>query len=211
MVFSGLEFKGASPFKNVFIHGTIQTKDGKRMSKSLGTGIDPLKYIDQYGADATRFGIVWQATGQDIKWDEAAVIAGRKFANKIWNAAKFVTQQANAKFGTNDTKRDHTEADTKILDALARTQKSVTTDIENFEFSRALHTAYDFFWHEFCDTYIEAAKLQLADAALTPGTHAVLGTVLTASLRLLHPFMPFVTEAVWEKRGGTTPLIVEQW
>lgn len=211
MVFSGIEFKGVPPFQNVFIHGTIQTKDGKRMSKSLGTGIDPLKYIDQYGADATRFGIVWQATGQDIRWDEAAVMAGRKFANKVWNASKFVIQQAPNGEGPVRGEHGGTEADEAILSALTRTQESVTHDIENFEFSRALHTGYDFFWHDFCDTYIETAKAQLLDAELAPGTRAVLRTVLSASLKLLHPFMPFVTEAVWEKFGSNGLLIVERW
>jgi valyl-tRNA synthetase len=88
MIYSGIEFKKELPFTNVFINGTILTKDGKRMSKSLGTGIDPLKYIDQYGADATRFGIIWQANGQDIRWDETAITAGKKFANKLWNASR---------------------------------------------------------------------------------------------------------------------------
>jgi valyl-tRNA synthetase len=212
MVFSGLEFKGAVPFSNVYIHGTIQTKDGKRMSKSLGTGIDPLKYIDQYGADAARFAVVWQASGQDIKWDEAAVIAGRKLCNKLWNASKFVLQQTeNGKPEAGD-KGPVTEADKKILESFAKTKMDVSADIEAFEFSRALHTVYEFFWHEFCDVYIEASKSQLQDEKSVKSTRAILFSVLVGSVKLLHPFMPFVTEAVWEKLPGTgNMLIVEPW
>ncbi len=209
MIFSGLEFMGKVPFENVLIHGTILTKEGKRMSKSLGTGIDPLKYIDEYGADATRFAVIWQANGQDIKWDEAAVIAGRKFANKIWNAARFVLQQSgisnfSAKGGSAlgrqfpiSKPKPRTAADKKILKELAETKKKIEKGLEKFEFSKALHELYDFFWHDFCDVYLEKSKSQITNHKLQKNTKGVLLCVLTESLKMLHPFMPFITEEVW--------------
>jgi valyl-tRNA synthetase len=216
MVFSGIEFKGAVPFTDVVVHGTIQTKDGKRMSKSLGTGIDPLKYIDQYGADAARFAVVWQASGQDIKWDEAAVIAGRKLCNKLRNASRFVLMSRPTRIDTDASglmrTESRTEADKRILESFEKTKESVSVDIEAFEFSRALHTVYEFFWHEFCDVYIEASKSQLQDEGSAENTRAILFSVLAGSVKLLHPFMPFVTEAVWEKIPGVgNMLIVEPW
>ncbi len=199
MIFSGLEFMGKPPFQNVFVHGTILTKDGKRMSKSLGTGIDPLKYIDQYGADATRFAVVWQANGQDIRWDEAAVMAGRKFCNKIWNASRFVLEQtATSKFEIRNSKlAPQTEADKEILSKLTETKKQTERYIETFEFAKALQNLYDFFWHDFCDTYLEESKKQIADEKMRPSTQTILRNTLIESLKMLHPFMPFVTEAVY--------------
>ncbi len=204
MIFSGLEFMGKPPFQNVFVHGTILTKDGKRMSKSLGTGIDPLKYIDQYGADATRFAVVWQAMGQDIRWDEAAVMAGRKFCNKIWNASRFVLEQTkNAKIQISNDKsisksKSQTAADKEILSKFAQTKKQTEGYLETFEFAKALQGLYDFFWHDFCDTYLEESKKQIADEETKFSTQAILRNILAGSLKLLHPFMPFVTEAIYQ-------------
>ncbi len=214
MIFSGLEFMGKVPFNDVLIHGTILTKDGKRMSKSLGTGIDPLKYIDQFGADATRFAVVWQATGQDIRWDEAAVAAGRKFGNKIWNASRFVLEQSgNDTFGTHDVKlKPKTEADKEIISKLDKTKKETEKLIGTFEFSKALQGLYDFFWHDFCDVYLETSKPQLADAKTKEGTQAILMSVLSSSLKMLHPFMPFITEMIWNEMPERTGLLmVENW
>ncbi|MDO8470346.1 MAG: class I tRNA ligase family protein, partial [bacterium] len=241
MIFSGLEFMGAAPFHDVLIHGTIQTKDGKRMSKSLGTGIDPLTYIEKFGADATRFAVLWQSSGQDIRWDESAAVAGRKFANKIWNAARFVQgitnngstspsavssgpngspslepprAESRDKQPTTNNTKPKTEASIKILEALAQAKASVARDLEQFEFSQALRTAYDFFWHEVCDTYIEVAKRELMDPALAEQTSATLLHVLRGSLKLLHPFMPFVTEELWSALPDYKPdhlLMVERW
>jgi len=193
MIFSGLEFMGEPPFRDVLVHGTILTKDGKRMSKSLGTGIDPLKYVDQFGADATRFGVIWQATGQDIRWDETAITAGKKFLNKIWNASRFVTERAGDAGGDPEAK---TGADKAILEKLEAIQESTGKDIEGFEFSRALQNLYEFFWHDFCDVYLEASKSQLEDEAIQSNTKRVLSHVLRESLALLHPFLPFVTERI---------------
>ncbi len=217
MTFSGLEFMGKVPFKDVLIHGTVLTKDGKRMSKSLGTGIDPLKYVDEYGADATRFAVIWQASGQDIRWDEAAVIAGRKFTNKIWNAARFVLANAapqnDAEWGRGITQKNQTTADKKILKALERTKKNTGKRIESFQFSRALHELYDFFWHEFCDRYLEASKKQMENEKLKKSTQAILFHVLKESLKLLHPFLPFITEVIYRELPGHSKslLLIEKW
>lgn len=210
MIFSGLEFAGKEPFKNVIIHATILTKDGKRMSKSLGTGVDPMDLIQRYGADATRFGLIWQTMGsQDIHWSEEHVVAGKKFCNKIWNSARYVLLQ-NPKSKTPNPKqiqnpKSKTDADRKILKALGRTKKSVSAKIEGYEFGQALHELYDFFWHKFCDVYIEESK-----KSLNPG---VLASVLEESLKLLHPFTPFITEEIWEKLSlkDKKLLIIEKW
>lgn len=212
MVYSGLEFMEEVPFQNVLIHGTIMTKEGKRMSKSLGTGIDPLKYIDEYGADVARFAVVWQATGQDIRWDETAVVGGRKFTNKIWNAAKFVMgnqQQTDEK----NIPEGKTDADKKILEELSVLKTSVGKDIEAFEFSKALHDTYEFFWHSFCDVYLEVSKEQLKDDTQKETTQKILFFVLKESLKIMHPFLPFITEAIYEKlpHADKKLLLIEQW
>lgn len=211
MIYSGLEFKNKIPFTNVFIHGTVMTKDGKRMSKSLGTGIDPLKYIDQFGADATRFGIIWQASGQDIRWDEAAVMAGKKFANKIWNATRFVLTQA-PDFVTSEPE-PKTDADKEILRKLGDLSATIQEDVPSFELSKALHNLYEFFWNDFCDVYLEIAKKQMTDPTLVPTTRIILVRVLTTSLKLLHPFMPFVTETIYQQLPlpDKKQLMIEQW
>lgn len=241
MIFSGLEFTGKEPFRDVIIHATVLTKEGKRMSKSLGTGVDPMDLIGRYGADATRFGIIWQVMGnQDIHWAEEHVAAGKKFCNKVWNAARFVLLQngkfeaRNSKFETNSkfkitNSKQLTTADKKILGGLEKIKKEVDKNIGKYEFGQALHKIYDFFWHEFCDKYLEAAKLQIiprsqssrdSDAKrletnyqLPKTTQEILFYVLIESLKLLHPFMPFLTEEIW----GHLPikhkklLLVENW
>ena len=228
MIFSGLEFTGEKPFSDVIIHPTILTKDGKRMSKSLGTGIDPIELIEKYGADATRFGLIWQMMkNQDIHWDETAAVAGKKFANKIWNASRFVIQNANSKFKIPSlrevSRREKnsklqfknnklTAADKRILIQLQKTKKSVEKNIENFHFGKALRDFYDFFWRQFCDVYLEKSKKQMADGELKENTQKILSFVLFESLKLLHPFMPFITEEIWQSLpGGNKMLITEKW
>ncbi len=215
MIFSGIEFMGKPPFQNVFVHGTILTKDGKRMSKSLGTGIDPLKYIGEFGADATRFAVVWQANGQDIRWDEAAVMAGRKFCNKIWNASRFVIEQSgNSKFEIRNLKlTPETAADRTILTKLSKIKKQTEKSIEQFEFAKALQGLYDFFWHDFCDRYLEESKKQIGDEKTRSSTQAILRNTLVESLKILHPFMPFVTEAVYQNLDGGSDrlLMTTEW
>ncbi len=216
MIFSGLEFTGKKPFSDIIVHATILTKDGKRMSKSLGTGVDPMTLIEKNGADATRFGLIWQAMGgQDIHWSEEHVLAGKKFANKIWNASRFVLQQieifnSQCSISQPITK---TEEDKKVLESLAGVKEKVSQNIDSYEFGQSLHTLYDFFWHEFCDIYVEASKKQLQDEKLKENTKEILSYVLYTSLKLLHPFMPFITEEIWSKLPleDKKMLLIEHW
>jgi valyl-tRNA synthetase len=211
MIYSGLEFKDADPFSDVIITPTVLTKDGKRMSKSLGTGIDPLNMIEKYGADATRFGIAYQLMGgQDLKFAEDNIIMGKKFCNKIWNASRFVIMRANGKFPVVDIKKaSSNKINKKIISSLEKTKKSVKKDIDNYEFGKAAHTLYDFFWHDFCDQFIEESK-----NSQDKETKAVLSHVLLSSLKLLHPFIPFITEEIYQSlpiKGKKKSLMVENW
>ncbi|OGY68362.1 MAG: valine--tRNA ligase [Candidatus Harrisonbacteria bacterium RIFCSPLOWO2_02_FULL_45_10c] len=206
MVFSGLELTGKKPFTDVIIHGTVLTKEGKRMSKSLGTGIDPMVLIEKYGADATRFGLIWQAMGgQDIHWDEAAVVAGKKFANKVWNIARYVLQR---KFPEKPLLKKITDSENaKIIALLRKTQKSVEKDLNAYQFGPALHSAYDFIWHEFADVFIETSKSQNDEE-----TDAVLYFTLKKILVLLHPFLPHLTEEIYQNLPDTKNLLmIEEW
>ena len=215
MIFSGMEFMGKIPFKNVYIHATILTREGKRMSKSLGTGINPINLIEQYGADATRFGIAYQIMGnQDIKFVEDNIIMGKKFCNKLWNSARFVLLQIkNSKFKIDSKLKIQnsklTIADKKILKQLNKTIKSVNKDLEQFKFGKAAHALYNFFWHDFCDRYIETSKKQNDKK-----TKEILFYVLVNSLKLLHPFMPFITEEIYQKlpvKNKKKCLMIETW
>ncbi len=215
MIFSGMEFMKKPPFKDVYIHATVLTREGKRMSKSLGTGIDPINLIEKYGADATRFGISWQIMdGQDIRFVEDNIIMGKKFCNKIWNATRFVLQQiSNSKLKTQNSKlqlktKNLTKADKRILKALDKTVKSVDKDLERFQFGKAARILYDFFWHDFCDEYIEVSKKQNDEK-----TKKILLHCLLPSLKLLHPFVPFITEEIYQKLPlkNKKMLIIESW
>ena len=211
MIFSGLEFMKEKPFSQVYIHPTVFNKEGKRMSKSLGTGVDPLELIDKYGADAMRFGLMYINTGiQDIKFDEAAILAGQKFANKIWNIARFtILQMSNVKFQmSNETPISKNENDKKILDKLDLLIQSVNSDLDQFKFGQAAHDLYDFVWHDLADQYIEVSKKD-------PNLPLLLN-ILTSTLKLLHPMMPFLTEEIWqtlyaEKLVTEKMLITAKW
>jgi len=228
MIFSGFEFMREKPFSEVYIHPTIFTLEGKRMSKSLGTGVDPLELIEKYGADATRFGLAYINTGiQDIKFDENAILAGQKFANKIWNIARFVLQNASSKLKTpsprlvglgpkNSKLQLKTESDKIIIDKLNLIIKSTDKNLDNFRFGQAAHDLYDFVWHDFADIYIENSKSQILNPKLNENTQIILLHLLTSSLRLLHPFMPFITEEIWQtlhqdKLVEDRNLITAQW
>ena len=210
MIFSGMEFTKDIPFRDVYIHATVLTRDGQRMSKSLGTGIDPVKLIDEFGADATRFGIAYQIMGnQDMKFVTDNILMGKKFCNKIWNASRFVLSQIG------DTKYDNkkplgkTPADKTILKALDKTIKLINKDLDNFEFGKAAHSLYEFFWHDFCDKYIEESKKQSNEK-----TNKILLYVLSNSLLLLHPFMPFITEEIYQQlpiKNKQKSLMIEMW
>jgi valyl-tRNA synthetase len=203
MIFSGYEFMKKEPFKNVLIHPTILTKEGKRMSKSLGTGVDPINLIEKYGADATRFGLIYQTMGgQDIHFNEDHITAGKKFCNKIWNSTRFA-------LGFNpQIKGKLTKIDKKILKEFKKVKKTANKNIEQYKFGHALREIYDFFWHKFCDVYIEEIK-----KSPTKENKKILVFILTESLKLLHPFMPFITEEIWEMLPAKKKklLIIEQW
>jgi valyl-tRNA synthetase len=208
MIFSGSEFMGKEPFSEIIIHPTILTKDGKRMSKSLGTGIDPMILIASHGADATRFGLIFQTMGgQDIHFSEDHIVAGKKFCNKIWNATRFVLERS-AKEDINGKKLS--KEDKKILRELDKVKKTVNKNIDEYKFGHAIRALHEFFWHEFCDKYIEYAKEQK-----NKNTDAILSHILIESLKLLHPFMPFITEEIWSfipgKHKTGKMLIIEKW
>jgi len=208
MIFSGLEFTKEVPFRDVIVHAIVLTKEGKRMSKSLGTGIDPLLLIDEYGADATRFGICWQVSPlQDIKFDGTKVVAGKKFCNKLWNASRFVLANLEGKFDLKKPK-GKTPADKKILSELDKIIQKTDKNLEKYEFGKALQENYHFFWSKFCDVYIEKSKGQEGKE-----TEKVLFYVLATSLKLLHPFLPFITEEIYSRLPlkKKKPLIIESW
>ena len=220
MIFSGFEFTKEKPFQTVYIHPTIFNIEGKRMSKSLGTGIDPLDSIEKYGTDATRFGLTYINTGiQDIKFDENAILAGQKFANKIWNISRFVMMSLESSKlkaqSSNEALNPKTEADKKILNSLDSLINSVNLDLDSFRFGQVAHNLYDFIWHDFADIYLEKSKEQLEDEKLRENTQDVLLYTLTNSLKLLHPIMPFITEEIWQKllEEGIVKenLITAQW
>lgn len=196
MIFSGLEFKDQVPFKDILIHATILTKDGKRMSKSLGTGLDPIQFIEKYGADATRFGLIYQEFGgQEIRFNEDAISMGKKFANKLWNITRYVLEKTEGEIYFDLPENfdfDGTEGDT-LFKNLRHTIEYVTNDIEAYKFGSAAHVIYDFIWHDFADKYIEYSKNQNSIE-----TKIALGYTLVNILKLLHPFMPFITEEIWQ-------------
>lgn len=213
MIFSGMEFMKKIPFKDVYIHATVLTRDGQRMSKSLGTGIDPVKLIDEFGADATRFGIAFQIMGnQDMKFVTDNILMGKKFCNKIWNAARFILMQitdSKIRLSKKAPNSNLTAADKKILNQLKKSTKSVNNDLDNFKFGKACHTLYDFFWHDFCDKYIEESKKQNDKK-----TKDILLYVLSNSLILLHPFMPFITEEIYQQlpaKDKKECIMIEDW
>jgi valyl-tRNA synthetase len=223
MIFSGLEFMKKASFKHVYIHATVLTREGKRMSKSLGTGIDPLELIQKYGADSTRFGISWQIMGgQDIRFVEETMIMGQKFCNKIWNASRFVLGQVGNKKIKVEEKRlkslkNLTLVDKRIIKSLKETINSVDKDLNDFRFGQASRRVYKFFWEDFCSRYIEQSKHQLAifnTKKEREKTKIILLSVLFASLKILHPFIPFLTEEIYQNLpiiNKKKSLIIENW
>ncbi|NLH96152.1 MAG: valine--tRNA ligase, partial [Clostridiaceae bacterium] len=201
MIFSALEHTGREPFKYVFIHGIVRDAQGRKMSKSLGNGIDPLEVIEQYGTDALRFALTTgNSPGNDLRFSTEKVEAGRNFANKIWNAARFVLM--NFDEGVDFSRIDRsklTTADKWILSRANTVVKEVTENLENFELGIALQKIYEFIWEEFCDWYIELVKPRLFDRDDPTRLEAqwVLNHVLGTAMKLLHPYMPFVTEEIY--------------
>ena len=204
MVFSGYAHTGKSPFHTVFIHGLVRDSQGRKMSKSLGNGIDPLEIIDQYGADALRMTLVTgNAPGNDMRFYNERVEASRNFANKVWNASRFILMNMEGKEIQKLDQESLMPADCWIMSKCNKLIHDVTENMDKFELGIALQKVYDFIWDEFCDWYIEFVKQRMYDAKENPKSAGaalwVLREVLKNALKLLHPFMPFVTEEIYSK------------
>jgi valyl-tRNA synthetase len=202
MIMTGLEFAGDVPFRDVYVHSVIQARDGRRMSKSLGTGIDPLEEIDVHGADALRFGLLAMSSTQDVRYSDAKVQQGRDLANKLWNASRLIL--LNTADGTQSGDIDRFESrrprparveDRWILSRMERTIASVTERLDDYDFAHAAQEAYAFFWSELCDWYLEIAKPRLYEGEAEVSANLL--WLLERTLALLHPVMPFVSEEVW--------------
>ena len=205
MVMMGIEFTGREPFTDVYVHSIIQAPDGRRMSKSLGTGIDPLQEIDRHGADAVRFGLLAMSSSQDVKYSVEKVRQGQALANKLFNAVRFVLGSVDASEIAAPQADPRTLEDRWILSRLTRAQIEIAARIEAFDFSHAALGLYDFVYGELCDWYVELVKPRLSGdqpPAERAALAATLGHVLRATLALAHPLIPFVTEELWAHAAG---------
>ena len=201
MIFSGIEHTGEVPFNTVFFHGLVRDAQGRKMSKSLGNGIDPLEIIDKYGADALRFTLVTGISpGNDTRFSDEKVESSRNFANKIWNASRFILMNIDGHDVKNELPAELATEDRWIVDSFNRVAKEMTENLEHFELGIAVQKLYDFLWDEFCDWYIEIAKIRLNsdDAEKAQNVRQVLVWVMSGTLKLMHPFMPFITEEIWQ-------------
>jgi valyl-tRNA synthetase len=216
MIMLGLYGAGDVPFKEVYLHGLVRDKDRQKMSKSKGNVIDPLAVVQDHGADALRMSLVFgTSAGNDIIASEDKAVAQKRFANKIWNASKFVIANIGSDFNPADVKKPaYAKEDKWILKELESATKKITTDIEKYKFHEAAQEAYHFFWHKFCDKTIEDVKIRIQqNSDDAEAGKLVLWTVLYNSLKLLHPFMPFVTEAIYQKLPAKPKelLMIEEW
>ena len=204
MIFSGLEHMGKKPFSSVFIHGLVRDSQGRKMSKSLGNGIDPLQVIDEFGADALRFALATgNAPGNDMRFSDEKIEAARNFANKLWNASRFVLMnltEEDSELLTLPSEDELNIEDKWILSCLGKTVKSVIQNVENYELGIALAEIYSFTWDLLCDWYIEMVKSRIFNAGTKDALNAkrVLVYTLTTVLKLLHPYMPFITEEIYQ-------------
>ena len=216
MVFSGIEHTGKLPFDTVIFHGLVRDSEGRKMSKSLGNGIDPLEVIDQYGADALRLTLVTgNAPGNDMRYYDERVQASRNFANKVWNASRFILMNMEKADIPKEIDLDTlTSADKWILSKVNQLAKDVTDNLDKYEMGIAVQKINDFLWEEFCDWYIEMVKPRLYDDADTTKAAALwtLKTVLTNGLKLLHPFMPFITEEIFlNLQSEEETIVTSKW
>jgi len=216
MIFSGLEHMGEKPFKDVLIHGIVRDAQGRKMSKSLGNGIDPLEVIEEYGADALRFALTYGTSpGNDMRYSSEKVESARNFANKIWNASRFVLMGVGEEAVCEDLTGLKLEAvDRWMLTRLAKVTAEVTDNMDHYDLGMALGKIYDFIWSEFCDWYIEWAKSRLYEGNDEEklAVRSMLVYVLKASLKMLHPFMPFVTEKIYSYLPGSEGyLMMQAW
>ncbi len=219
MIMAGLEFKKEIPFKDVYIHGTVRDVQGKKMSKSLGNIIDPLDIINEYGADALRFSLISiTSSGQDVFLSKERFEQGRNFANKIWNASRFILSNLDASQIQVDLcqffkKDDLSIVNRWILSRFYSTFKEVDQALDSFQFNEAANLLYGFFWHEFCDWYIEIIKPEIKSRQ----NQIVMFKVLEKFLRLLHPFMPFISEEIWQRlpvgsgESGVRSIMIQNW
>ncbi|MDF2854770.1 MAG: valS [Neobacillus sp.] len=202
MIFQSIEFTGERPFKDVLIHGLVRDEQGRKMSKSLGNGVDPMDVIDKYGADSLRYFLsTGSSPGQDLRYSTEKVESTWNFANKIWNASRFALMNMDGmKFEEIDFSGEKSVADKWILNQLNETIETVTRLSARYEFGEVGRALYNFIWDDFCDWYIEMAKLPLygEDEAAKKTTRSILAHVLDQTMRLLHPFMPFITEEIWQ-------------
>ena len=215
MIFSGLEHMSEVPFNTVFFHGLIRDAQGRKMSKSLGNGVDPLDVISVYGADALRFTLVTgNSPGNDLRFSEEKVSASRNFANKIWNAARFILMNIEGKDIDCALPKKLYTSDKWILNRFNNVTAAVTENLEKFELGMAVSKLYDFIWDDFCDWYIELAKIRMngADEESADSARRVLVWTMSNTLKLLHPFMPYITEEIWQTlpHDGEA-LIVAKW
>ncbi len=215
MIFSALEYTGKVPFDTVLIHGLVRDAQGRKMSKSLGNGIDPLEIIDQYGADALRFTLATgNSPGNDMRFSDEKVEASRNFANKIWNAARFILMNLDENEYAPYVPKNLAIEDKWVLSQYNKLVKDVTDSLEKFELGLAVQKLYDFIWDVFCDWYIEIAKIRLnGECATAKATvKAVLVYVMSNTLKLLHPFMPFITEEIWQTlpHDGAS-IMISEW
>ena len=216
MIFSGYEQMGEKPFKTVLFHGLVRDSQGRKMSKSLGNGIDPLEIIDKYGADALRLTLITgNAPGNDMRFYYERVENSRNFANKVWNASRFIMMNMDGKQVTEPASEELQPVDKWILSKLNTLVKDVTDNMESFELGIAVQKVYDFIWDEFCDWYIEMVKPRLYTTDDAPSQNAALWTlrtVLIDALKLLHPYMPFITEEIFcTLQSEEESIMISRW
>ena len=213
MIFSALEHTGQVPFDTVLIHGLVRDAQGRKMSKSLGNGIDPLEIIDEYGADALRFTLATgNSPGNDMRFSDDKVKASRNFANKLWNAARFVLMYLGEGYQYPGLPEKLALEDKWIISKVNTLAKDVTANLEKFELGVAIQKLYDFIWDVFCDWYIEISKIRLQSGEDADTAKAVLVYVLTDILKLLHPFMPFITEEIYQAiPHDTESVMISKW
>ncbi len=214
MIVAGMEHMHEKPFDTVLIHGLVRDSQGRKMSKSLGNGIDPLEVIDQYGADALRFMLAsGNSPGNDMRYSDEKVKASRNFANKLWNATRFIMMNLPEDFEVNGELPEHLELEDKwLVSKLNKLAKEVNDNLEKFELGVAVSKLYDFIWDVYCDWYIELTKPRInAGGKTAESAQTILVWAIIRILKLLHPFMPFITEEIWQALKGGTPLMLESF
>ena len=215
MVFSGLEYTGKLPFKYVYVHGLVRDAQGRKMSKSLGNGVDPIEVINEYGTDALRFSLIQNiSAGNDVRYISEKVEASRNFVNKLWNAGKFVNMYINDVNGLDENSIKLLPEDKWILTKLSNLINEVTSDIDKFEIGIAIQKIYDFIWSDFCDLYIEMVKPRLYEKSGDNYSSAIwtLNYTLISALKLLHPYMPYVTEEIYQNLNKAfDSIMLDRW